>query len=98
MASVDDLDTNTRFAKEHAAGFPILADPSKGAAKAYGVIRLDRPPDQQLAARWTFYIGPDGRIRDIDKSPTTATAGERMIAKLEELGVAKRSARLLFLP
>jgi peroxiredoxin len=90
MASVDDLETNTRFAKEHAAPFPILADPGKAVAKAYGVIRLDRPPEQQLATRWTFYIGPDGRIRDIDKSPTTATAGQRMVEKLGELGVKKR--------
>lgn len=90
MASVDDLDTNTRFAKEHAVDFPILADPGKGVAKSYGVIRLDRPPEQQLATRWTFYIGPDGKIREIDKNPTTATAGERMVAKLGELGVKKR--------
>ena len=92
MSSVDDLDTNTRFAKEHSAPFPILADPTKATAKAYGVIRLDRPPEQQLASRWTFYIGPDGRIKEIDKSPTTATAGERMVQKLDELGVKKRGA------
>jgi len=90
MASVDDLETNTRFATEHVVNFPILADPSKAVAKAYGVIRLDRPPEQQLAARHTFYIGPDGRILDIDKSPTTATAGEVMVKKLEALGVKKR--------
>ena len=90
MASVDDLDTNTRFAKEHAAPFPILADPTKATAKSYGVIRTDRPPEQQLATRWTFYIGPDGRIKDIDKAPNTATAGQVMIAKLDALGVKKR--------
>ena len=91
MASVDDLDTNTRFAKEHAVDFPILADPEKTVARSYGVIRTDRPPEQQLAVRWTFYIGPDGRIKAIDKSPTTATAGEVMIKRLEELGVPKRT-------
>lgn len=90
MVSVDDLDTNTRFAKEHEADFPILADPSKETAKAYGVIRTDVPPERQLAARWTFYIGPDGKIRAIDKSPTTATAGDVMVKKLDELGVPKR--------
>jgi thioredoxin-dependent peroxiredoxin len=90
MASVDDADTNKRFAAEHEADFPILADPSKENAKAYGVIRIDRPPEQQLAARWTFYIGPDGKILAIDKSPTTATAGEVMVKKLDELGVKKK--------
>ncbi len=90
MASVDDADTNRRFAQEHEADYPILADPGKGVAKAYGVIRTDRPPEQQLATRWTFYIGPDGRIQAIDKSPTTATAGEVMVKNLNELGVKKR--------
>ena len=90
MASVDDLETNTRFAKENDANFPILADPSKAVAKRYGVIRTDRPPEQQLATRWTFYIGPDGRIRHIEKNPTTATAGQVMLKNLEQLGVPKR--------
>jgi peroxiredoxin Q/BCP len=90
MASTDDLDTNTKFAKEHEADFPILADPGKNVAKAYGVIRVDRPPDQQLAARHTIYIGPDGRILRVDKSPTTNTAGQVMVKHLDELGVKKR--------
>ena len=93
MASVDDADTNKRFATEHEADFPILADPSKDTAKAYGVIRTDRPPDQQLAARWTFYIGPDGKIVDIDKSPTTATAGDVMVKKLDALNVKKKASK-----
>jgi len=90
MASVDTLEDNTRFAKEHDADFPILADPSKETAKAYGVIRSDVPPEKQFAARWTYYIGPDGKILAIDKSPTTATAGAVMVKKLDELGVKKR--------
>ncbi len=90
MASVDTLEDNTKFAKEHDADFPILADPSKETAKAYGVIRSDVPPEKQFAARWTYYIGPDGKIVAIDKSPTTATAGAVMVKKLDELGVKKR--------
>jgi peroxiredoxin Q/BCP len=90
MVSVDTLDDNTRFAKEHEADFPILADPAKDTAKAYGVIRTDVPPERQLAARWTYYIGGDGKILAIDKSPTTSTAGAVMIKKLDELGVKKK--------
>lgn len=90
MASVDSLEDNTKFAQMHDADFPILADPSKATAKAYGVIRTDRPPDQQFAVRWTFFIGPDGRIRHIEKNPTTATAGQVMLKNLEELGVKKK--------
>lgn len=95
MASVDDADTNKRFAAEHGGSFPILSDPDKTTAKAYGLIRTDRPPEQQAAARFTFYIGPDGKILDIDKGSRgtgvgARTAGEDTIKKLEALGVKKR--------
>ena len=91
MASVDDAETNKRFAAEHGGGFSILSDPSKQTAMAYGVIRTDRPPDQQYAARFTFYIGPDGKILDIDKTVKPASSGTDMVAKLAELKVAKRA-------
>ena len=38
MASVDTLEDNTAFAKEHSAGFPILADPTKEMTGAYEVL------------------------------------------------------------
>jgi len=91
MASVDDVEQNTKFAQLHEADFPILADPTKATAMKYGVIRTDVPPEKQMAARWTFYIGPDGKILDIDKAPNTATAGQVMVAKLDALGVKKRA-------
>ena len=91
MASVDDPDTNRRFAEEHKADFPILADPSKETAKKYGVINLNAPPERQRATRWTFYIAPDGKILEIDKAPTTKTAGTVMEQKLAALGVKKKS-------
>ena len=91
MVSVDTPEDNKAFAEKEQADFPILADPTKKTAFAYGVIPPDRPPDRQFASRWTFYIGPDGRIKDIDKAPNTATAGQVMIAKLDALGVKKRT-------
>jgi thioredoxin-dependent peroxiredoxin len=90
MASVDDLETNTKFAAEHQADFPILADPEKNVAKAYGVIRTDVPPERQLAQRWSFFIGPDGKIVDIDKKVSAKTAGTDLAARLESLGVRKK--------
>ena len=57
MVSVDDAETNTRFAKEHEADFPIMADPEKGVANAYGVLS-----PAGVARRWTFYIGADGKL------------------------------------
>jgi peroxiredoxin Q/BCP len=90
MASVDDAETNRKFAEEHKADFPILADPEKTTAKAYGVINTAAPPERQLAQRWSFYIGPDGKIVDIDKKVSAKTAGTDLAAKLEALGVKKK--------
>jgi peroxiredoxin Q/BCP len=85
MASTDDAETNKRFATEHEADFPILSDPGKEAGTAYGVLGATG-----RANRWTFYIGPDGKILYIEKARgtvQTANAGETMAAKLEELAV-----------
>ena len=95
MASVDTPEDNKRFAAEHGGSFAILADPTKETAKAYGTVRTDRPPAQQFAARFTFYIGPDGKILAIDKGPrgtgvAAQTAGQDVVKKLEELGVKKK--------
>jgi thioredoxin-dependent peroxiredoxin len=85
MVSVDDAETNTRFAKEHEADFPILANPEKDVANAYGVLS-----PAGMARRWTFYIGADGKILHIDKAVSTGTAGEDLARKLGELGVRRR--------
>jgi peroxiredoxin Q/BCP len=49
--------------------------------------------DQPFAARWTFFIGLDGRILHIDKQVNPATHGKVIAAKLAELGVARRGSR-----
>ena len=43
----------------------------------------------QFAARWTFYIGPDGKILDVDPKVSPKTAGEDVVQKLESLKVRK---------
>ena len=58
-------------------------------AKAYGVVDEDQP----FAARWTFFIGLDGRIMHIDKRVNPATQGKIIAAKLSELGVPRRKVR-----
>jgi peroxiredoxin Q/BCP len=93
MASVDTPEDNKRFAEENHADYPILSDPDKKTAFAYGVITPDRPPDRQFASRWTFYIGPDGKILDIDKKVSVKTAGEDVVKKLEALGVKKKAQK-----
>ena len=88
MASVDPPEENQRFGAAHKADFPILSDPSKEVARAYGVLAMPG-----YAQRWTFYIGADGKILAIDQDVEPETAAEDMIAKLAELGVAKRAAK-----
>lgn len=95
MASVDKPEDNKRFAAEHGGSFAILSDPTKKTAMAYGTIRTDRPPEQQFSNRFTFYIGPDGKILEVDKGArgtgvAARTAGEDTIKKLEALGVKKK--------
>jgi thioredoxin-dependent peroxiredoxin len=101
MASVDPLEDNIKFAKEtkvtvigtgavvekKEADFPILSDPTKETARAYGVLNASGA----FAQRWTFYIDKNGRIAAIDKVVKPATSAEDMIAKLGELKVTQHN-------
>ena len=89
MASVDPVEQNKGFAEQEKADFPLLSDPSKETAKAYGVLN-----DQNgFARRWTFYIGKDGKILAVDKAVKPASSAEDMVAKLGELGVESAGTR-----
>jgi peroxiredoxin Q/BCP len=90
MASVDSIEDNTAFAIKEHADFPILANPDKEIAFAYGVISPDAPTDRQFPRRWTFYIDPRGRIATIDKAVKPASSGPDIVEKLKELNVPRR--------
>jgi peroxiredoxin Q/BCP len=83
-ASVDDAETNARFAASLNLDFPILSDPTKTVARAYGVLS-----PSGFAKRWTFYIGVDGRILAVDRDVSASTHG-RDVA--EALATMKLSA------
>jgi thioredoxin-dependent peroxiredoxin len=85
MISVDTLDDNKGFAEQQHADFPLLSDPTKKTAGDYGVLNAGG-----VANRWTFYIGPDGKITAIDKEIKPATSAEDMAARLAELNVPRR--------
>ncbi len=87
MISTDTVEDNTAFAKKENADFPLLADPTQKAASQYGVMKDYGPDYGKLANRWTFYIGPDGKITAIDKAVKPASSGEDIVAKLKELKV-----------
>lgn len=85
MVSVDQLEDNKGFATETKADFPLLSDPSKQTAKAYGVLNKGG-----WANRHTFYIGANGKILAIDKAIRPATSAQDMAAQLAELATPKR--------
>src|SRR4030081_2108351 len=87
MISVDTPEDNKAFAEKEHADFPMLSNPDKKVAFAYGVIAPDAPPERQFARRWTFYIDPTGKIAGIEKITNPAKSGEGVVAKLTELHV-----------
>jgi peroxiredoxin Q/BCP len=84
-ASTDTPELNKKFAESLELDYPILSDPQKSTAQAYGVVHEGRP----VPERWTFYIGKDGIIKAIDKGvqQRTESAGSDIAAKLKELNV-----------
>ena len=79
-ASVDAPEKNAEFAKSLGLDYPILSDPTKEVARAYGVLA-----PSGFAARWTYYIGADGRLLEIDKKVSVSSHGEDIAAKLADL-------------
>src|SRR5688500_16060664 len=88
MVSVDTIEDNTKFAQMHEADYPILSDVTKEIATKYGVLG-----PSGLARRWTFYIGPDGKILHIDNAVKPASAGPDMVAEMGELKFDNRNWR-----
>lgn len=80
---MDPPDVNKKFAESLELDYPILSDPGKEVAKAYGVI----VGDKAYASRWTFYIGKDGKILYIDKAVSPASHGQDVVQRLKALGI-----------
>jgi thioredoxin-dependent peroxiredoxin len=88
MASTDTAEKNADFAKQEMANFPMLSDPTKATATAYGVLG-----GRGTANRWTFYIAPNGTIAYIDKNVNAdgpANAGPKLAERLAALNVPKK--------
>ena len=60
--------------------YPILSDPEKTTASAYGVLRI-----RMYAARHTFVIDRAGKIAAIDTDVKPKSAGADLVALLETL-------------
>ncbi len=85
-ASCDTVDVNRAFAAATGVEFPILGDPDKVVARAYGVLG-----PLGLPSRWTVYVGPDGRILEVDRQVRAFSHGADIMVALERFGVSRRS-------
>ncbi len=82
-ASVDTPEENKKFAEHLELDYPLLSDPGKQVARAYGVVGGDR----QVAQRWTFFISPEGKILYVERKVSPSTAGPAVAERLKALGV-----------
>jgi peroxiredoxin Q/BCP len=62
--SADAVDRQAKFADKHGFDFPLVSDPDRAVARAYGVKR----PGPLMNARATFVIDEDGTVLDVIKS------------------------------
>ena len=83
-ASLDTPDMNRAFAEWTGSRVPLLSDAGGDVARAYGVVDDVRA----LPARWTFFIGGNGRIAAIDRDISPTSHGADIIVRLRELGLA----------
>ncbi len=86
MASLDPPEKNKAFAEAQSGNFPLLSDPDKKVAEAYGVLAMG----VSYAKRWTFYIDRAGIIQYIDKSVDPESAGPDIVKRLDEIGLSKQ--------
>jgi peroxiredoxin len=61
--SADTVEAQKAFAEKEKLNFPLLADPGREMIRAYGALGPNGFPN-----RYTFIIGPDGRILAIDRA------------------------------
>lgn len=84
--SIDKPETNREFAESLRLDYPILSDPTRETARAYGVLR----GFGLYTARHTFYIGEDGVVLDIDTNVRPRMAGQEVLKRLTALSVRRR--------
>jgi len=79
--SADDVEALRKFKKNHNLNFTLLADPGMDAIQAYGT----KMPMVDMSKRWTFIIGPDLRIRAIERDVDPVLDAKRVAESLQKL-------------
>ncbi len=79
--SADSVTDQAKFYKEHHLNFDLLADSDASTAVLYGT----KMPVMKMAKRWTFIVGPDLKIKKIEKDVDPIIDSEKMATVLSEL-------------
>ena len=80
--SADPVDRQAAFADKHAFDYPLVSDPDRAVAKAYGVKR----PGPLMNARATFVIARDGTVAEVIKSEVNMDAhADKALSVLADL-------------
>jgi peroxiredoxin Q/BCP len=79
--SADSVEAVKNFKEKYSLNFVLLADPGLDAIMAYGT----KMPVVGVSKRWTIVIGPDLRIRAIEKDVDPVLDAERIAAMLKDL-------------
>jgi len=87
--SADKVEKQQRFSTKYSFDFPLLSDPDKAVARAYGV---RRGPGLIPNKRTTFVIGADGLIKEIISSELNMDVhADRALAALKAQGSQERA-------
>lgn len=78
--STDDLASHKEFAEKQQLSFSLLPDPDHRIAEAFGV-----PVYSGRAARMTFVIGADGRVREVFPKVNPITSATQVLDALGRL-------------
>jgi len=79
--SVDSVDSHKKFADKFQLPFPLVSDPEKKVATAYGVLR--DPPT--MTNRATFIINKQGKIAKVFPKVDVSLHTEEVVSELRKL-------------
>jgi thioredoxin-dependent peroxiredoxin len=79
--SADSVDALKKFKSNHSLNFTLLADPGADAIKSYGT----KVALLKMSKRWTFIIGPDLKVRSIEKDVDPVLDAKRIVEMLKKL-------------
>lgn len=83
--SADTREAQAAFHKEHNLTFTLLADPQAKVIDQYG----SKMENRDMSRRWTFIIGPNLKIRAVEKDVDPALNATQVAEKIRELKTKK---------